>query len=222
MLKNVLLLALFVTLALASTNATEAAACTLGTATGCSTSVCSGLTAQLVQELNAMGYTFTNIASSGYSSYIHCTSPCEPYLQAAAATSLRTAAQSKNDYITLNSAYRSSAQQYLLYQWYLQGKCNIGLAAVPGSSDHEAGRSIDTSYYSYWMSTLTSNGWTWSYGNSDPYHFDYFASPDISTQSLKAFQNLWNIHNPNDKITADGIYGPATASALSRAPCNGW
>ena len=197
-------------------------ACILGTAGGCSTSVCSGLTAQLVDELDSMGYSFTQLNTSTYSSWIKCTSPCEPYLQASAASALLTATKAKNDYITLNSAYRSSAQQYLLYQWYLAGKCNIGLAAKPGQSDHEAGRSIDTSYYTYWMSTLEANGWTWSYGSSDPYHFDYFAASDLSAKSLMAFQNLWNQHNPNDQITADGLYGPDTASALYNAPCNGW
>ena len=197
--------------------------CILGTATGCSTSVCSGLTNQLVAQLNAMGYSFTSMTTNQYTSYIHCNSPCEPYLQAPAASALLSAAQSKGDYITLNSAYRSSAQQYLLYQWYNQGICGVGLAAKPGQSDHEAGRSIDTSYYDYWMSTLLSYGWTWSYGSSDPYHFDYFTNTqDLSAQSLKAFQILWNQNNPNDPIATDGLYGPDTANALYNAPCNGW
>ena len=199
-----------------------ASACTLGTATGCSTSVCSGLTSQLVAELTGMGFNFTSIKSSTYSGSIHCSSPCEPYLQGSAATALLNAAKSKNDYITLNSAYRSSAQQFLLYQWYSKGQCGIGLAAKPGQSDHEGGRSIDTSNYSYWKSTLQNYGWSWSYGSSDPYHFDYFNAKDLSAQSLKAFQNLWNRNNPSSKIDADGIYGPSTASALSRSPCSGW
>ena len=198
--------------------------CTLGSAmySSCSTSVCNGLTAQLVQQLNSMGYTFTSMTTSNYTQYVHCSSPCQPYLQQSAAESLLKAAQSKNDYITLNSAYRSSAQQYLLYQWYLNGTCSVGLAAKPGQSDHEGGRSIDTSYYSYWKSTLQSNGWTWSYGSSDPYHFDYFAASDLSAKSLEAFQRLWNKNNPSEPLSTDGLYGPATANALYRAPCNGW
>jgi len=39
-------------------------------------------------------------------------------LQSAAADSLVSAAKSMNDYITLNSAFRSAAQQYLLWNWY--------------------------------------------------------------------------------------------------------
>eukprot|EP00012_Vannella_robusta_P006746 CAMPEP_0206201114 /NCGR_PEP_ID=MMETSP0166-20121206/11318_1 /ASSEMBLY_ACC=CAM_ASM_000260 /TAXON_ID=95228 /ORGANISM="Vannella robusta, Strain DIVA3 518/3/11/1/6" /LENGTH=169 /DNA_ID=CAMNT_0053619653 /DNA_START=147 /DNA_END=656 /DNA_ORIENTATION=- len=169
-----------------------------------------------------MGYSFQQMTTSNYTDYIHCTSPCQPYLQESAANALLAAAEHKQDYITLNSAYRSSAQQYLLYQWYINGTCNIGLAAKPGQSDHEGGRSIDTSYYSYWMTTLEEYGWTWSYGDSDPYHFDYFAATDLSAKSLQAFQELWNQNNPNDQIATDGLYGPDTASALSRSPCDGW
>lgn len=198
------------------------AACTLGTASGCSTSVCNGLTKQLVAELNSMGYTFTSMTTSQYTDYIHCSGACQPYLQQAAAQALLATAQAKNDYITLNSAYRSSAQQYLLYQWYLSGTCNIGLAAKPGQSDHEGGRSIDTSYYTYWMSALESHGWTWSYGSSDPYHFDYFGVADLSAKSLAAFQNLWNKNNPSNPLVVDGLYGPDTAAALAKSPCDGW
>lgn len=197
-------------------------ACTLGNAPGCSTSVCDGLTDQLVAELNSMGYSFTSMTTSTYTSYIHCSSPCQPYLQGPAANALLNAAKSKGDYITLNSAYRSSAQQYLLYDWYINGACGIGLAAKPGQSDHEGGRSIDTSYYNYWMSTLGTYGWSWSYGSSDPYHFDYFAVPDLSAKSLEAFQRLWNKNNPNSPLATDGLYGPATADALSKSPCDGW
>ena len=39
------------------------------------------------------------------------------------------------------------------------GICGIGLAAVPGTSNHEGGRAVDTSYYSYWLNTLASYGW---------------------------------------------------------------
>lgn len=37
--------------------------------------------------------------------------------------------------------------------------CGIQLAAKPGTSNHEGGAAIDTSYYQYWMSTLQANGW---------------------------------------------------------------
>lgn len=190
--------------------------CILGTQNGCDTSVTQGLTNQIISKLGSMGYSFKSLDAN----WIHCSSACS--LQTAAADSLASAAQSKNDYITLNSAFRSSAQQYLLYQWYTKGICGIGLAAKPGTSNHEGGRAVDTSYYDYWLSTLESHGWTHSYPSSDPVHFDYYAVSDIASQNLVAFQKLWNENNPNNQIDADGIYGSMTANALYNSPCEGW
>lgn len=199
-------------------NTTAPATCILGTQNGCSTSVCSGLTSQIVSKLESMGYDFKSLDSS----WIHCSSPCVNQLQASAADALKSAAMSKNDYITLNSAFRSSAQQYLLYNWYNKGICGIGLAATPGTSNHEGGRAIDTSYYDYWLSTLQSYGWVHSYPSSDPVHFDYTAAKDIAQQNLIAFQKLWNSNNPSNTIAEDGIYGPDTSNALYNSPCDGW
>lgn len=140
--------------------------CILGQQTGCSTSVANGLTNQIIAELGNMGYSFKSLDPQ----WIHCSSPCS--LQSGAADSLASAAASKNDYITLNSAFRSSAQQYMLYQWYQKGICGISLAAAPGTSNHEGGRAVDTSYYDYWRPTLEANGWVHSYPSSDPVHFD--------------------------------------------------
>ncbi|CAM9281871.1 unnamed protein product, partial [Ectocarpus fasciculatus] len=183
---------------------------------GCSTSICSGLTNQIVSKLNNNGYSFKDVDPN----WIHCSSPCQ--LQTSAADSLASAAQSKNDYITLNSAFRSSAAQYLLYNWYNKGICGIGLAASPGSSNHEGGRAIDTSYYDYWLSTLQNYGWTHSYPTDDPVHFDYYAASDLAQQNLKAFQQLWNANNPSATIAEDGIYGSDTSNALYNSPCDGW
>ena len=107
--------------------------------------------------------------------------------------------------------------------WILySGICGIGLAAVPGTSNHEGGRAIDTSYYSYWLSALANYGWVHSYPDSDPVHFDYLAAADIRSQNLQAFQRLWNRNNPSATISEDGIYGPATENALYNSPCDGW
>ena len=134
--------------------------------------------------MSKMGHTFTTLDST----WIHCTAPCFNQLVSSAASSLVAVAKSKNDYITLNSAYRSAAQQYMLYNWYSKGICGITLAAKPGTSNHEGGRAIDTSSYDYWMTAMTSHGWTHSYPSSDPVHFDYSASSDLASENLKAFQ----------------------------------
>merc|ERR1711934_19217 len=211
--------ALFLLIAISLTSGTEtnstAGACTLGSVTGCSTLVAAGLTRQIAAQLGRMGYQFKTLNATA----IHCSSPCQ--LQASAADALARAAAAKKDYITINSAFRSCAEQYLLYNWYLKRQCGIPLAAKPGQSNHEGGRAIDTSYYNYWRATLESHGWKW-FGNSDVYHFDYLSAPNLSSQNLKAFQTLWNQHNPNNKIAVDGIYGPGSANALARAPCGGW
>lgn len=191
--------------------------CILGTVSGCdSYGSAKGLASQITAELNSMGYSFRSLNSN----YVHCSSACT--LQSKAADSLESAAKSVNDYITLNSAFRTSAEQYLLYRWYQRGQCGISLAATPGNSNHEGGRAIDTSYYSYWNSILSKYGWVHSYPSSDPVHFDYTSASDLASQNLKAFQRLWNRHNPNSKIAEDGIYGSQTENALYHAPCNGW
>ena len=110
----------------------------------------------------------------------------------------------------------------MLYEWGAKGICGIGLVATPGTSNHEGGRAIDTSNYSYWLTTLTNYGFTHSYPSSDPVHFDYLGSADLAQQNLIAFQKLYNINNPLNKIAEDGIYGPSTATALYNAPCNGY
>ena len=130
-----------------------------------------------------MGYTFATLDST----WIHCSSPCVNKLLSSAATALKNAAVSKNDYITLNSAWRSSAQQYLLYNWFLKGICGIGLAAKPGTSNHEGGRAIDTSSYNYWLTTLNSYGWSHPYPTSDAVHFEYTSVSDNPAANLMAF-----------------------------------
>ena len=98
----------------------------------------------------------------------------------------------------------------------------ITLAAVPGTSNHEGGAAIDTSYYSYWEATLANYGWVHSYPSSDPVHFDYASVKDLAQQNLIAFQRLWNRYNPSQQIAEDGIYGTATANAFYNTPCDGW
>lgn len=194
--------------------------CTLGTASGCLTDVASGLTAQLVDELNDMGVTFSRLSDQNR---FRCSSPCEPYLQTDAHNALASATSSVNDFITLNSAYRSSAQQYLLYNWFQKKQCNIPLAAKPGTSNHEGGLAVDTNSYSFWRPILQGFSWVWL-GSRDPFHFDYTGGgvSGVPRESLRAFQRLWNRNNPGDTILEDGLFGDQTADRLSKAPCDGW
>jgi len=105
----------------------------------------------------------------------------------------------------------------------LNGQCGISLAASPGSSNHEGGRAIDTSNYNYWSSILSKYGWKHTYPDTDPVHFDYSAAQDLASVNLLAFQRLYNRYSgASEKLTEDGIYGPATEKALYNSPCSGW
>lgn len=170
------------------------------------------------------------------------------FLQLPGLTALHAATKQRGVSITLNSAYRSAAQQYLLYSWYLAGQCNIQIAAVPGTSNHEGGAAFDTSDYTAWQTTLAAHDWQW-YGAGDRVHFTYVGAGirDLRAANLKvrccysllglslllssslqfvflqqAFQQLWNAKNPNAKIAEDGVYGPATANAFHNSPCTGF
>lgn len=88
----------------------------------------------------------------------------------------------------------------MLYENYKRGRCGITLAAQPESSNHEGGRAVDTSYYSYWTSPLPRYGWVHSYRSS--------AAANIDSKNLLAFQRLWNRYNPGNQISEDGVYGP--------------
>ena len=133
--------------------------------------------------MGEMGFTFSTLDST----WIHCKSPCVNKLLTSAAFSLVSAAKSKKEIINLNYAWRSAAEQYLLYNWGAKGICGIDLVATPGTSNHEGGRAIDTSDYSKWFTALTSHGWDHSYPSKDPVHFDFTGSSDLASENLKAF-----------------------------------
>jgi hypothetical protein len=123
----------------------------------------------------------------------------------------------------INSMLRTVAQQYLLYAWYMAGRCSIMLAARPGGSNHESGLALDTSQYAAWETALEAQGFTW-FGSSDVVHFDYTGpgTIDLRPVGIRGFQRLWNVNNPADTIVEDGIYGPNTESRLQQSPANGF
>jgi hypothetical protein len=127
--------------------------------------------------------------------------------------------------MSISSSTRATAQQYVLYYWYSNGRCTgvVSLAAQPGRSNHESGVAIDVPAYGTWKSKLTARGFAW-FGSSDAVHFDYRGSGavDIRPLAVKAFQRLWNRNNPNDRIGEDGAWGPATASRMDKAPAGGF
>lgn len=123
--------------------------------------------------------------------------------------------------LDLTSAYRTVAQQYLLYRWYQLGRCGIPVAAMPGDSNHESGRAIDVSNWQDWLTDLPAHGWAHDVPGDDV-HFDHLASADLRGTDVLAFQRLWNRNNPGAAIDEDGDYGPMTAMALAMAPAVGF
>ncbi|HEX6834958.1 MAG TPA: M15 family metallopeptidase [Polyangia bacterium] len=192
----------------------------VGGAGGCSTFIVDGLSKQLIAEQNCIRA--NALVSFSGKKGITIGSNVYPYLEPKAATGLEAAASASG--LSINSAFRTIAQQYLLYRWYQNGQCGISLAAVPGNSNHETGIAVDVGNYSSEISNMANHGWTHSYPSSDPVHFDYTAGGtiDLRSESVLAFQKLWNLNNPGAKIAEDGAYGPMTASKIAASPATGF
>jgi hypothetical protein len=188
----------------------------------CSTAPVRGLSEQLVQEVNCIQPgTLKSIANIPG---VTLGSNAFPFLQAPAADALRNVT-SNGSSLTVNSALRSLAQQFVLYSWYVNGRCTnvVTLAAAPGTSNHEKGLAIDTSQYQSMRARLESKGFKW-HGSNDLVHFDYIGAgaSNLSGLSTKAFQRLWNLNNPQDRIAEDGSYGPQTEARLKISPAAGF
>ncbi|MEP7121410.1 MAG: M15 family metallopeptidase [Byssovorax sp.] len=188
----------------------------------CSTTSVKGLSLQIVDQANC-------IAPGAYALVpaepnLSLGAAVFPYLQAPARDALVSAlAAHPGSTMTVNSMLRTVAQQYLLYTWYQNGQCGIGLAATPGSSNHESGLALDVSEYGTWKPWLTAKGFTW-FGNADTVHFDY-TGPGVMPfkgNDVRAFQQLWNKNNPGDTIAEDGAYGPQTGTRLAKSPAGGF
>ncbi|MEZ4433530.1 MAG: S-layer homology domain-containing protein [bacterium] len=152
------------------------------------------------------------------------------FIQADAADALRKVAGRVGG-LTINSAWRSVAQQHVLKSW--EGSCGIGVAAAPGNSNHQSGLALDIADWGSGAvrSAMRAEGFSWycdyrnggrSSGCNDPVHFDYFSGDDLRPLAVLAFQKLWNRNNPNDRISEDGSWGPQTAARVSRSPLEGF
>jgi hypothetical protein len=185
---------------------------------GCSTAVVIGLSKQIAQEAdcehpgNFVPFTATGGITITSSAVL-------PYLDQSARDDLKAVAA--NAPVQVNSALRTLAQQFLLYQWYVQGRCGITAAATVGNSNHEGGRAVDLQNYSTRISQMAAHGWAHDVPGDDV-HFDHTASVDHRGEDVHAFQVLWNLNNPTDKIAEDGAYGPMTEARLKMAPATGF
>ncbi|MEO7729740.1 MAG: M15 family metallopeptidase [Kofleriaceae bacterium] len=139
-----------------------------------------------------------------------------PFLAANAKTDLQAVGN-----VSINSAFRTVAAQYLLLEWFNRGRCGITAAAAVGRSNHESGRAVDVGNFSSRISAMAAHHWSHDVPG-DPVHFDHLSSADIRGKDTLAFQRLWNRNNPSDKISEDGDYGPQTEARLQKSPATGF
>lgn len=190
----------------------------------CSTEGLRNLDLQLIHQVNV-------IAPGMLVSFAHLPvslgAAVHPFLQDVAVEALEKVLKGRSSAtMTINSAYRTIAQQEVLHGHMRNRRCGIAVAAVPGKSNHNTGLALDIEDYNHWRETMEVAGWDW-YGSKDDVHFDYVGrgTRDLRSTSIKAFQQLWNLNNLNNaslKLQEDGCWGLATASALQAAPTDGF
>lgn len=189
--------------------------------TACSTSAVLGLSLQIADEVGCMApgalVAFAETPTRRFAG-----SAVLPYISLAGLEDLDAAlAANPGLELRINSGFRTVAQQYLLYQWSLLGRCNIAIAAEPGRSNHESGRALDVGNFGEWSAILPAYNWDQTVPG-DAVHFDHLDSPDNRGLDVLAFQRLWNANHPGDPIDEDGLYGPQTEMRLSRSPAGGF
>lgn len=185
---------------------------------GCSTSACNALSQQLIHQMNVINpNTLVNFDDLNVS----LKNAAFPYLQAPAKAALAKAIQERGKTITVNSGYRTIAQQLLLFNW--GRSCGYPVVARPGRSNHQSGLALDINDHNGWKPYLQKYGWRW-FGNRDKPHFDYVGSgaKDIRSATMKAFQQLWNNNNPTKTLAVDGSWGPQTEKCLNESPAYGF
>jgi N-acetylmuramoyl-L-alanine amidase len=180
----------------------------------CSTNLLNALDKQLIAEMLAIAPGCL-VDISKMPGLKLADAAAHPYLVPAAAKALEKAIASGGIAMTVNSIYRTIAQQFLLFE--NQGRCGI-VAARPGLSNHNDGLSIDIEDPYWWQLFLEVQGWK-KLGDWDRMHFD-FPGQGIRKVSIQAFQRL-NDKN-GIKLALDGQLGAKTLQALKLAPVEGF
>ncbi len=193
----------------------------LSRCTECETSSVRGLDLQLLYQINLIKpgllVRIDDIPDLILGSSVH------PWVQGGVRKCLINALKARSGVkMMVNSAYRTIVGQQLLRSHYENRRCNIVAAAPPGRSNHNNASSIDIEDADGWKEALTAHGFT-KLGDFDPMHYD--CTVDIVNMmpiSVLAFQQLWNLANPNDKLATDGDMGMLTTNRLKNAPIEGF
>jgi hypothetical protein len=179
----------------------------------CETSSVAGLSQQLVDVQMSCVSGGAFVPFDSHPNIVIAGGNVFPYMQASARDALWAAADQHTLHVT--SAFRTIAQQYVLYH---SNACPA--AAPPGGSNHQSGIAVDLANWDSVVGVMGQAGCTHPHAN-DPVHFDC-AGEDRRSDSVRAFQILWNANNPTDQIEVDGIYGAGTEARLEAAPAQGF
>lgn len=180
------------------------------------TSVVNGLSQQLIYQINLI---VPDALVSFDDLDVELGSAAYPFVPPAAKLALQKAIERRGIKLIVNSAYRTLAQQMLLYNGRFN---NPNPVAAPGTSNHQSGLALDIEDRQGWLPFLQGSGWHPLAG--DPPHLDYRGqgAKDLRRETILAFQQLWNKNHPNEKVGEDGQWGPKTESALNRSPAAGF
>lgn len=147
-----------------------------------------------------------------------------PYMEASARDRLlKILDANKKKTLTVNSALRTVAQQYLVWRWSANRRCGVQLATPPGDSNHETGLALDIADPMGWRSVLEKNEFRWL-GSIDKVHFDYVGKKSAVRNNVDviAFQQLWNRNHSDDPISETGRYDEETEARLRKSPAAGF
>ncbi len=183
---------------------------------GVSTSIVNGLSQQLIYQINLI---VPNALVSFDDLNVDLGNAAFPYVPPAGKEALRKAIAKRGQTMKVNSAYRTLAQQLLLFNNRFN---NDNPVAAPGTSNHQSGLALDIEDRDGWERFLSPLGWEPLDG--DPPHVDYRGpgARDLRQTTILAFQILWNKNHPNDQLDEDGEFGPNTEAALNKSPSTGF
>ena len=122
----------------------------------------------------------------------------------------------------MNSCLQPLPEQLAFLTCYIEGRCGITLAALPGASaPHTLGIALDVEDEAGWKAAFLAHGFTWQ-GVRDRMHYRWAGAhrADVAELGVKATQHLLNLHGAH--LLEDGVYGAQTQTALLAAPASGW
>jgi len=190
-----------------------------------STMILNGLNQKLIKELDAIAP--GALVSIAGMANLSLGSAAYPFVGGSTAKArLQAAISARGQTLVVNSAYRTVAQQFLLFRMFYFGpssRCGMDAVAKPGRSNHESGLALDIQNPLSWKTFLEIQGWK-HLGPFDPPHYDFRGGTDLRKLGVKAFQSHWNKNNPGDKLPEplDGLFGPETEKRLLKTPVSGF